>query len=379
VTKKILFLTGTRADFGKLKPLIRGVSNEPALEYVVVATGMHLDDRYGRTEIEITKSGFSNLVSFSNSGSDDAMDLTLARTITGLSPIIQEHAPDLLVVHGDRVEALAGAITGSLNNILVAHVEGGELSGTVDESIRHAVTKLAHVHFVANQDARKLLIQLGENPASIFVIGSPEIDIMLSPSLPPLDEVLHHYQIPFRDFAILIFHPVTTETSDIKRQIQVVLEVARSTNDNYVVIYPNNDHGSELILQELMGVVKDLHFRLLPSIRFEAFQTLLKSASYILGNSSSGVREAPVHGVPAVNVGTRQNRRVQDVLIINSPPLFEPIKEAIVQAKATPRRPSRRLGDGSSSKHFIRVLKSDEFWRVPVQKEIHLDRRTKPD
>jgi len=377
--KKILFLTGTRADFGKLKPLIRSVSSDKTFEYVVVATGMHLDDRYGRTETEIKKSGFSNLISFSNSGLDNSMDVTLARTITGLSPIVQQEAPDLLVIHGDRVEALAGAITGSLNNILVAHIEGGEVSGTVDESIRHAVSKLAHVHFVANREARKLLIQLGEHPKTIFVIGAPEIDIMLSSSLPSLDEVQRYYQIPFANFALLIFHPVTTEMSDIKRQIQVVLEAARDTSDNYVVVYPNNDHGSELILQELMALVTDSRFRLLPSIRFEAFQTLLKSATYILGNSSSGVREAPVHGVPAVNIGSRQHRRVRDPLVIDSPPYVEPIKEAIIRAKSTARRQSRRQGNGSSSNEFMSVVSSAEFWKLPIQKEIQLDHRTQLD
>jgi len=122
--RRVLFLTGTRADFGKVKPLISAVEAEPALDYLIVATGMHLDDRYGRTELEITKSGFKNLVSFSNSGPDDSMDYTLARTIMGLSPILIREQPDLLVIHGDRVEALAGAITGALNNVLVAHVEG---------------------------------------------------------------------------------------------------------------------------------------------------------------------------------------------------------------------------------------------------------------
>jgi len=371
VTKKILFLTGTRADFGKLKPLIRGVSNEPALEYVVVATGMHLDDRYGRTEIEITKSGFCNLVSFSNSGSDDAMDLTLARTITGLSPIIQEHAPDLLVVHGDRVESLAGAITGSLNNVLVAHVEGGEFSGTVDELMRHSVTKLSHIHYVANKAARDVVLQLGESPDSVWMIGSPEVDIMLGSDLPELSDICSYYDIPFREFAILAFHPVTTEIDDLRNQIRALSDAVTRSGLNFVAVYPNNDHGSSVILDELLRLEKLQTIRLIPSVRFEAFQTLLKHAQFIVGNSSSGVREAGVHGTPAINVGSRQSGRSSHPLIIDVDAHADAIVEAMNQARSMPRAPSMVFGDGKSAQRFVGSLHSDRLWKTSVQKVFH--------
>jgi UDP-N-acetylglucosamine 2-epimerase (hydrolysing) len=143
------------------------------------------------------------------------MDLTLAKTIEGFSSYCKKINPDLIVIHGDRVETLAGAIVGSLNNILVAHIEGGELSGTVDELIRHSVTKLSHIHFVSNDEAAKRLLQMGEIKSSIFTIGSPDIDIMFSNDLPTLEEAKAYYEIPFKQFGVVMFHPVTTEFNEM--------------------------------------------------------------------------------------------------------------------------------------------------------------------
>ena len=181
--KKITFLTGTRADFGKLKPLISTIAEDAdRYSYEIIATGMHLLKKYGNTIGEIRKAGFDNIVPmFNQEGlATDRMDTVLANTISPLSHYFSENKPDLFVIHGDRVESLAGAISGALNNIRVAHIEGGEISGTIDESIRHAVSKLVPLHFVSNDAARARLIQMGEDRTSIFQIGSPEVDVMPS-------------------------------------------------------------------------------------------------------------------------------------------------------------------------------------------------------
>src|SRR5664280_207607 len=161
-TRSILFVTGTRADFGKLKPLISEVAKSEAFQYRIFVTGMHMLSRYGSTVKEVFDCGFKNIFGYINqdgSGST-GMDLALANTIQGLGHYVREFPPDLLVVHGDRIEALAGAIVGALHNVLVAHIEGGEVSGTVDELLRHAISKLSHLHFVANEEARNRLIQM---------------------------------------------------------------------------------------------------------------------------------------------------------------------------------------------------------------------------
>lgn len=153
--KKIVFLTGTRADFGKIKSLIRITQESKKYEVHIFATGMHMNSKYGATVDEIVKSGFENIYKFINHDTIENMDRTLAKTIEGFSLYVGEIKPELIVVHGDRVEALAGAIVGSLNNILVTHIEGGEISGTIDELIRHAVSKMSHIHLVANDEAKK--------------------------------------------------------------------------------------------------------------------------------------------------------------------------------------------------------------------------------
>ena len=335
--KTVLFLTGTRADFGKLKPLIEVVDESNKFEYEIFATGMHCLSRYGYTLDEIRKSGFKNIYSYMNQTMNEPMDMILANTIQGLSRYVSENRPDLIVVHGDRVEALAGAVTGSLNNILVAHIEGGEFSGTIDESIRHTVTKMSHAHFVANEEAANIVRQMGEQ--NVFVIGSPDIDVMLSDKLPSLLDAKERYDILFDKYAIALYHPVTTE--DMEQQAKEFVDDLIGSGDNYVVVYPNNDLGSEYIFKEYKRLTGN-KFKIYPSIRFEYFLTLLKNAQYIIGNSSAGIREAPVYGVPTINIGTRQQNR---------------------------NHLTENFGNGDSAKRFMSILDSKQFWQIPVQKE----------
>ena len=367
--KKILFVTGTRADFGKLKGLIESIKREKIFDYGIFATGMHLLKRYGSTIHEIRKSGFANIYPFLNQ--DDVvgaqMDYVLANTVEGLGLYVREFCPDLIVVHGDRVETLAGATVGVLNNILVAHVEGGEISGTIDEILRHAITKLSHLHFVANNKARKRLIQLGETPKSIFVTGSPEIDLMLSKQLPTLDKIKKRYRITFPEYAIFTYHPVTTELSSVKKKIKTVVDALIASDLNYVVIYPNNDRGSDLIVEEILRLKELPRFRLITSMRFEYYLTLLKHSKAIIGNSSAGVREAPVYGVPTVNIGTRQNKRFNYKSIINVSENRSKILE-VLQNLPKKLPSSKHFGKGNSVELFVKILKRKSFWNRSCQK-----------
>ncbi|MDF2949155.1 MAG: hypothetical protein K0R07_1182, partial [Sedimentibacter sp.] len=308
--KKILFLTGTRADYGKLKSLMKKVDASSNFDLFIFVTGMHMLSKYGSTFSEIEKDGFKKLYKFINQGPNSSMDIALSNTIMGLSNYVAELKPDLIVIHGDRLEALAGAIVGAFNNIKVAHVEGGEVSGTIDESIRHAITKFSHFHFVANEEAKNRVIQLGENKDSIYVIGSPDIDIMYSKNLPSIERVKERYEIDFPDYCILMYHPVTTEVNKLKDNIKKLVDAVIQSNLCYIVIYPNNDIGSEIIMEEYKRFYGNGNFKIYPSIRFEYFLTLLKNSNFIIGNSSVGIREASVYGVQSINIGNRQQGRV---------------------------------------------------------------------
>ncbi len=368
--KKILFLTGTRADFGKIKSLISILEVQPEFEVFVFVTGMHLQQEYGYTVLEIERCGFKNLQTFENHTHETTMDLTLAKTIEGLSGYVKELQPDLIVVHGDRVETLAGAIVGSLNNILVAHIEGGEVSGTVDELIRHSVSKLSHIHFVSNDDAAKRLIQLGEINSSIFVIGSPDIDVMFSEELPSLERVKDYYQIPFEKYAIVMFHPVTTEVNEMAKYVDNFMSALLQDQHNYVVIYPNNDLGSQTIIERYIALKTNPRFRIFPSLRLEYFLTLLKNSQFIIGNSSAGIREAPYYGIPIINIGTRQHNRAVHADIINVDYTTLSIREAlntIDTKKCTTAWTD--FGKGNSAQLFLKVMKEEAIWQLNQQKQ----------
>lgn len=367
--RKILFISGTRADFGKIKPLISEVERHPGFEIHIFATGMHMLSLYGSTINEVRKAGFKNVFPhFNQTGATShQMDLVLGNTIQGLGLYVRELNPDLIVVHGDRVEALAGAIVGSLNNILVAHIEGGERSGTIDELIRHSISKLSHLHFVANEEARRRLIQMGEASGSVFVIGSPDVDIMLSDDLPGIEEVKRHYQIPFDEYSIFMYHPVTTELQGLTRKIDSVVKGLTRSGENFVVIYPNNDAGSEIILEAILPLKELPRFRVFPSIRFENFLTLLRHARSIVGNSSAGIREAPVYGVPTINIGSRQAERFSSPSIVNIGESSEELESSLSNVPA--RFPqSLHFGKGNSATLFSSHLLDRKVWDTPRQK-----------
>ncbi len=368
MTKKIVFLTGTRADFGKLKSLIEITRQDSLFEVHIFVTGMHMLKEYGYTLIEVEKCGYSNIHTFINHTHETTMDLSLAKTIQGFSELINKVKPDLIVVHGDRIEAMAGAIVGALNNITVAHIEGGEVSGTIDELIRHSVSKMSHTHFVSNLQAKNRLIQMGELPESIFVIGSPDVDLMLSQNLPEIPKVKRYYEIDFEEYAIAMFHPVTTEFNSMDAYASDFVEAIIASDKKYVVIFPNNDLGSASILNAYKRLDNHPNFRIFPSIRFEYFLTLLKNAKLMVGNSSAGIREAPYYGIPVVNIGTRQQNRAMHQDIINCGYSKADILDAIQKCEGLSFEKEDLFGEGKSDILFLESLKSNKFWGIDRQK-----------
>lgn len=370
--KKVLFLTGTRADYGKIKSLMKQVDIHPKFELHIFVTGMHMLSKYGATWKEIQKDGFLNMYHFINQKSKSYMDTTLSNTILGLSNYVHEIHPDLIVVHGDRLEALAGAIVGAFNNIKVAHIEGGEVSGTIDESIRHAITKFAHIHFVSNEDARERVIQLGEDPRSIYIIGSPDIDIMLSNDLPTIEKVKQRYDIPFNQYAILMYHPVTTELDVLSKNIKAVVDTAIKSNKQFIVIYPNNDEGSSIILNEYSRISNLPRFKIFPSMRFEYFLTLLKNSEFMIGNSSAGIRETSIYGIPTIDLGNRQQGRYQIDPHSNVMHCNENAFEILAAINSLPEKKNKHshFGNGESHLQFISLLEQDHIWEIPIQKKL---------
>lgn len=338
-------------------------------ECQIFVTGMHTLKKYGYTYSEIKKCIHKNIIIFNNQNYDTKQEIILANTVKGISKAIDQLKPDLIVVHGDRIEALAGAISGSFNNILVSHIEGGEISGTIDELMRHAITKLSHLHFVANEIAKKRLIQLGELESSVHIIGSPDIDIMRKEGLPDLDYVKKYYGIKFNKFAILIFHPTSTEISELKNQIKNIISALKKEKGNFIIIYPNNDLGSDIIINEYKKIKRE-NFKVFSSLRFQYFLTLLKNAQFIIGNSSAGIREAEVYGTPIINIGNRQKNRSDNRDIINIPAEIIKINEAILKIKDKRFQPKNNFGRVKNSDlKFIKKLRERKTWSISIQKQ----------
>lgn len=368
--KKVLFITGTRADYGKMKPLMKALDADDQFSVYVFVCGMHLSERFGSTYDEVRKDGYEHIyIAFGLSQTQNA-SVNLGNTISMLSGYVENIKPDMILVHGDRMDALAGAVVGALHNILVGHVEGGELSGTIDESIRHAISKFAHLHFVCTEEARERLIQLGEEESRIFVIGSPDIDIMMSDRLPGLAEAKERYGIPFDRYGILMYHPVTTEYDIIGGKIRRVVDAVLESGRNYVVVYPNNDLGSEVILNEYRRLENDPRFRLFPSLRFEHFLVLLKHAEFMIGNSSAGIRESGIYGVPAIDIGTRQSGRYALSKNDNLQHVEEDAPAILAAIEKTPsyRRSSFVFGKGNSTELFMDIVREPAFWNTEIQK-----------
>lgn len=369
--KKILFITGTRADYGKFKSLMKKIEKNEFFEPYIFVCGMHLLEIFGNTYREILKDKYKNIYIAHGLVHSDKMSVNLANTISHLTGYVNNIKPDMIIVHGDRTDALAGAIVGALNNIIVSHVEGGEVSGTIDESIRHAISKFAHLHFVCNKEAKKRIIQLGEKIDSIFQIGSPDIDVMLNGSLPSIEKVKKYYEINFSNYGILIYHPVTTEYDSIGKKIKIIIDAIIKSNKKYVVIYPNNDPGSEIISNEYLRFKNNKNFILYPSMRFEYFLTLLKHSDFMIGNSSAGIREASVYGIPAIDIGNRQNGRYKLNIFKNLQHTDEN-KNAILKAieKIDKYRITQtHFGNGNSTSKFMKVILDKKVWNKKIQKK----------
>jgi|TARA_B110000027_G_scaffold133884_1_gene163728 UDP-N-acetylglucosamine 2-epimerase (hydrolysing) len=366
-TKKIIFVTSTRADFGKLKSLIRITKKKEGFKVYIVVTGMHMIGKFGNTYREVEKVFKKDIIKFRNQSLNDRLELILTKTTKKFSNIVKRLKPDLIVIHGDRVEALSCALVGSLNHILTAHIEGGEVSGTIDDTIRHALTKLSHIHFVGSKIAYKRVLNMGEEKKSIFTIGSPDLDIILKKKLPSINYVKKRYSIKFKNYLILLWHPVTSKVESIKKETIKLTNFLKKLNKNTIVIYPNNDPGCNQIIN-IYNNLKNKHFKIIKNLRFENFLSLLKNSDFIIGNSSSAIYEAPMFNVPAINIGDRQYKRLIHSSIKNFE--IEKLELKGVTKFLNNYKKIRKtvFGNGNSDKKFIKILKKKSFWETSKQK-----------
>lgn len=332
---------------------------------------MHVMESYGLTKLEIIRDGYNSTDEFINQKHGDLQSDIIANTISAFSNFLVEKKPDLVVIHGDRLESLACSIAAATNYTKVMHVEGGEVSGTIDEIFRHAITKFSNIHCVCSHKAMERLINMGEHPTTIFNIGSPELALHLNCDPASLPQVKEHYHINFDDYGIVMFHPVTSELPTIFSQADKLFSQLVKSMKNFVVIRPNNDPGSDKINSVIDKLPKNF-FHIFPSMRFEYFSILLQNSAALIGNSSAGVREAPFLGIPSLNIGTRQAGRAEATSVSHASAYdLQEIEDFLSTRWGQRYDRDMSFGDGKTTDRFLEVLRNPNLFSPVTQKFFH--------
>jgi UDP-hydrolysing UDP-N-acetyl-D-glucosamine 2-epimerase len=331
----IAVFSGNRAEYGLLCPILRAIQEHPCLEYRLIVSGAHLDNNFGRTISEIRDDGFDihAEVDIDMSGNEQASTArAIGSGIISLAPILQAMNPDVFLVYADRFEGFAAVITSTQMNIPTAHVEGGDITegGALDDSVRHAMTKLAHLHYTTNEQASIRIMAMGEEPWRVHTVGFPAIDLIVDGSYATPKDLIQSLKLdPKRPVVLFTQHSVTTEFKDATSQLRPSLEaMTRMANDGVqvVITYPNNDAGGETItrlLQEFASISHpniQLH-RSLGRYNYHGLLALARLTDWriaCVGNSSSGIKETPVFGCPTVNIGSRQQGRLRGDNVIDA-------------------------------------------------------------
>ena len=351
-SRHVLYVTGTRADYGLMTGVLRAIASHPKLRLSVLVTGMHLSQEFGETIKEVEKDGFQISHRLEILPEEDevlSMAKAVGTAIVKMADAFQASQPQFVLLEGDRGESLAAAIAAAHMNIAVAHVSGGDVTGTViDEGIRHSITKFAHIHFPGTRLSERRLLSMGEDPWRVHMLGTPGCDLTAELALSS-NEVAEHLGIdPARRVLVVLQHPVTTEADDAPRQMRETMEAVVALKEQAIVIYPNADSGG----REMIRVVKEyervpcIHsYKSLPRATYVG---LLSIATALIGNSSSGVVEAPDFGLPAVNVGTRQQGRERGGNLLDVGYCREEIELAVKYIMAHQEDPDLRQKWGQS-------------------------------
>lgn len=378
--KKIAVITGTRADYGIFRPVLNAIQESETLELALMVTGMHLSEKFGCTIEEIIKDGFQIAAKVPLDLSEDtgaSMARDVGACILGLSNALKKIEPDLLMILGDRGEMLATAIAGIYMNIPVAHIHGGEVSGTVDESIRHAITKLSHIHFPATEESALRIRKLGENDFRIHVVGAPALDTILSKPLIPREKLIGTLGFdPARPIILAVQHPVTTELQEVEIQIRETLEALCELGEQTVLIYPNADAGGRKIIEVIEEYRQYPFFKIYKSLKHVNYLSLLKAADIMVGNSSSGIIEAPSFGLPVVNIGTRQlgRQRAENVIDVDyrRDSILKAVRTVLYNGdfRTRAKKCANPYGDGKAAERIVGVLEKLEVNSELLNKKI---------
>ena len=379
--RKILVTTGTRAEYGILRPVLKKIHESKKLDLLLVVTGTHNSKKYGMTINEIKKDGFKIykiLRILPKSDKSYSITYSLAETITAFSKIFKKSKPDINVIIGDRDEMLGSAIAAYHMNIPNAHIHGGDRSGGLDEYNRHAITKMSNIHFAATKESLSRILKLGENPKYVFQTGSTSVDEIKNKRITKKRDLEKSFDLKFNDNNVVLFayHPVTTEIKKSVKEVQNILEAIVELNYTCIIISPNSDAGRNRIFSEISKYSKKYKFlKVFPTVPRSDYLGLLKNSTLLVGNSSSGMIEASYFDIPVINIGNRQKNRergnnVIDVNGISKKTIHKAFQKAIRIHKNKKKTLKSPFGDGNASLKIVKKLENLSLDKDLIQKEL---------
>ncbi len=360
----IAVVTSNRAEYGILFPLLKRIHDDDLLCLQLYVTGAHLSDKYGKTINQIIEDGFEITESIPILDEDDStvgVSGAIANAIKGFAAVFYVNKPDLLVLLGDRTELLGVAIAAMNENIPIAHIHGGEITeGAVDDCVRHALTKMSYIHFAGTEIYRKRIIQMGENPSRVFNVGTLSVENIYNEPLMSETEIRSDLGIPLvRKYALVTLHPETIQSLPPQEMAEMICECMKESEDTFFVITSSNSDagGTEINKTFIRYTENNTNVIFSYSLGMKRYLSAVKYSSFVLGNSSSGMIEAPALGVPTINIGTRQRGRIVPETVINVPFEKKLIIDAMVKAEMMDRTPSHIYGDGNTSERMVNTIK----------------------
>ncbi|XP_040860414.1 bifunctional UDP-N-acetylglucosamine 2-epimerase/N-acetylmannosamine kinase isoform X2 [Ochotona curzoniae] len=376
---RVCVATCNRADYSKLAPIMFGIKTEPEFfELDVVVLGSHLIDDYGNTYRMIEQDDFdinTRLHTIVRGEDEAAMVESVGLALVKLPDVLNRLKPDIMIVHGDRFDALALATSAALMNIRILHIEGGEVSGTIDDSIRHAITKLAHYHVCCTRSAEQHLISMCEDHDRILLAGCPSYDKLLSAKNKDYMSIIRMWlgdDVKSKDYIVALQHPVTTDIKHSIKMFELTLDALISFNKRTLVLFPNIDAGSKEMVRVMRkkGIEHHPNFRAVKHVPFDQFIQLVAHAGCMIGNSSCGVREVGAFGTPVINLGTRQIGREtgENVLHVRDADTQDKILQALHLQFGKQYPCSKIYGDGNAVPRILKFLKSIDL-QEPLQKK----------
>jgi len=364
--KNVLVITGTRAEYGLLKPVLKEMARSKKLSPKLLVTGMHTLNKFGYTINEIKKDGFPIAAVIPVSEKDDMLK-SLTKEILGIRIYLLRNKTDLILLLGDRDEMLAGAIVGGHLKIPIAHMGGGDVSGstTVDEANRHSVTKFSHLHLTSNKTSYRRILQLGEESWRVFNVGVTAFDDLAEMKFLDKNEMAQKYRLnPSKPWLLIVHHPTPLENIPFLHQIHPLLKVVAKFNAEKIIVYPNSDTGSRVFIRAINRYKHKPHFTVLKNLPHKEFLNFIKTSTLMIGNSSSGIIESVYFKMPSVNVGSRQRGRERGTNVIDCNYDEKSVARAISKALSRgftvkSKRAKNPYGSGNASKKIVRIIEKN--------------------